>query len=98
MSQNQGQVLVAYSDTRKEGMRLHHTQDCNALITLLKLIMEKNKISVGKIHPTRNSFADLSIDFKVSDEESLKQFQQTIKTLLAKRIGAKSIEISLTPE
>jgi len=95
-SENYGQVLVTYSDTRKRGMQLHGREDCSALITLVKLIMEKNNIEIEGVKPHKDSFSDLEIDFKTTNSENLNRLRIALKELIEKKVGAKTIDISLS--
>ena len=91
---NPGQLLITYSDTRKQSMRDYDKDNCAALNHLIKLIMIKNNIALEKISKPESNIADLVISFSSKDQESLDALQQATKELVKKKVGAKTIEIA----
>ncbi len=91
---NPGQLLITYSDTRKQSMRDYDKDNCAALNHLIKLIMIKNNIALEKISKPESNIADLVISFSSKDQESLDVLQQATKELVKKKVGAKTIEIA----
>jgi len=94
---NSGQVLVSYSDIRKQELDTHAKHNCNALANLVKLLMEKDQLSVKSIEKNANDGkADIVIDFDVSNQQNLEHFKDVIiKKLLERKVGAKNIEVFL---
>ena len=93
---NSGQVLVSYSDIRKRELDTHAKHNCNALANLVKLMMEKNQLSVKSIESNSiNNNADIVIDFSFDDQRNIVHFKNIIKELLDKKVGAREIEIFL---
>ncbi len=91
---NPGQLLITYSDTRKQSMHDYDKDNCAALNHLIKLIMIKNNIALEKISKPEDNIADLVISFSSKDQESLDALHQATKELVKKKVGAKTIEIA----
>lgn len=98
--QPSGQVLVRYSDERKNEMNSYGDNHCSALSTLMRIELEKMGIKVLKITPSerKNRFADLIIEFKIRNHADISSIKQTIESLKDQNVGIGQADVYIVKE
>ena len=95
---NRVQVLLSYSEERKQEMRESHEKNCQALVDKIRDVIEiEAGGKITKISSLRKGFADLLIEGRVPDGERLQRLQEAMKRI-NKDIGAEKLYLFAKPE